>query len=121
MSIAVYAGNSQGIEVQFRFEVSGVCPLNLTMAGTYHGICTVSYLPETVFVDVARLQAKYKEGNRLVAENLALVIYQDIVRTVGDEIPIAIDLVIEATSDHGSIRAMINPTFYDWKGNRKLL
>jgi hypothetical protein len=115
MSIPVLFEKALGMVVLFNFEVEGVCPLESDMGGTYHGICTVSYLPETIFVDVARLQSKYKEGNRLVVENLAMAIYLDIESVVGNEIPIIVDLIIEPTKDHGRIRALINPTCFDWK------
>jgi len=115
MAIPVLLGKALSMVVAFNFEVSGICPLESGMGSTYYGMCYVSYLPETSYVDAARLQAKYKEGNRLIAENLALAIYYDIETAVGNEIPILVDLIIEPTTDHGRIRAIINPTCLNWK------
>jgi len=121
MPIPVLYGKALGMVVSFQFEVSGICPLESGMGGTYYGICTASYLPESYYVDVARLQSKYKEGNRLVAENLAVAIYLDIESAVGNEIPIMVDLIIEPTKDHGRIRTLINPTCLDWRELRDVV
>ena len=74
MSIAPLTNEIHGMIVNFEFAIKANCPL----AGAYAGICSVTYLPKFKLVDVELLAGR-QHGARLVAENLVLAIFMDMV------------------------------------------
>ena len=115
MSIAPLTNEIHGMVVEFEFKVKGICP----MAGAYTGTCHITYLPKFKFVNVELLAQKQLEA-RLIAENLVVAIFMDMVSVVGIEVPIKIELNVSSES-HGPIYIRYNPSCLNWRRIRKYL
>jgi len=115
MSIAPLTNEIHGMIVQFRFKVKGKCPL----AGAYTGTCHVTYLPKDKFVDVELLAARQYDA-RVIAENLVLAVYLDMVATIGTDVPIKIEMNV-TSGTHGPIYISYNPSCFNWSRIRQNL
>jgi len=115
MSVAPLTNEIHGMVVCFDFKIKGICPLG----GVYTGTCEVTYIPKEKFVDVELLAAR-QFGARVIAENMALAVFLDMVATVGIEIPIKIEMAVTSPS-HGPIHLSYNPSCFDWSRIRQYL
>lgn len=115
MSIAPLTNEIHGMMVDFKFKVKGICPLG----GVYTGTCQVTYIPREKFVDVALLAAR-QFGARVIAENMALSVYLDMVATVGIDTPVKIELAVTSET-HGPIKLSYNPSCFNWSRIRDYL